>query len=223
VVGSNVGGGATAATAELAGVGQWSMDLASGAKRWDERTRAIFGLAPGEPVPDRATWRQRFMRPDDAEESARRAAESLRTGEPYEMEFRVRRGDGQVRWLFTRAVFNPANRGEVLGVTVDITGLRSQTPGGGSVPERVRTEVAAQVLQQLRSRLSHELRTPLNAVIGFAQLLELDRAHPLVPEQRSRVQAIQTAAWQLLAQIDALLADASGTRRTVPPEPVDPD
>jgi PAS domain S-box-containing protein len=200
-----------AVAAELAGVGQWAMDLATGVKRWDARTRAIFGLAPDEPVPDRAAWRQRFLRADDADESARRAAESLRTGEPYEMEFRIRRGDGQLRWLFTRAVFNPGNPGEVLGVTMDITGLRGPAAAG-------------QAAQSLRARLSHDVRTPLNAVLGFAQLLELDRAHPLAPEQRSRVQAIQTAAWKLLGQLDAWLSEpASPARHATPPEPVDPD
>ena len=32
--------------------------------------------------------------------------------------------------------------------------------------------------------MSHELRTPLNAMLGFAQLLEIDRRHPLTPAQR---------------------------------------
>jgi PAS domain S-box-containing protein len=204
-------GGDASAVAHQAGVGQWVMDLATGRKRWDARTREIFGLAPGEPVPERAAWRQRFMRPEDHAESARLAAESLRTGEPYEMEFRIRRGDGQLRWLFTRAVFNPANAGEVLGVTLDITSLRRGMP----LP----------MPQALRSRLSHELRTPLNAVIGFAQLLELDQAQPLSPAQRTRVQAIQTAAWKLLGQIDALLSEARAAPQLAPPppEPVDPD
>jgi PAS domain S-box-containing protein len=205
------------AAAGLAGVGQWTMDLTSGVKHWDGRTRAIFGLGPEEPVPDRSTWRERFLWPDDVAESDRRIAESLRSREPYEMEFRIRRADGALRWLFTRAIFNPGNPNEVLGVTMDITELRTAAPEPApAVAPRPVSETA---------RLNHELRTPLNAVIGFAQLLEIDRAQPLTPEQRQRVQAIQSAAWKLLGRIDALLAEDPALPRLAPPppEPVDPD
>jgi hypothetical protein len=207
------------AAAGVAGVGQWSMELATGTKRWDDRTRALFGLGPDEPVPDRAQWRARFLWPADAEESERRIAESLRTGEPYEMEYRIRRPDGTVRWLFTRAVFNPEDAGEVLGVTMDITELKEQgAEAGRTRPLHRGTDLA---------RLSHELRTPLNAVIGFAQLLEVDSRPPLTAAQRERARAIQTAAWTLLSRIEALLEpeDAAARPRTAatPPEPVDPD
>ena len=37
--------------------------------------------------------------------------------------------------------------------------------------------------------MSHELRTPLNAMLGFAQLLELDRRQPLAAHQRAWVGA----------------------------------
>lgn len=207
------------AAAGLAGVGQWAMDLATGTKRWDDHTRAIFGLGPDDPVPDRAQWRARFLWPADARESERRIAEALRTGEPYEMEYRIRRPDGAVRWLFTRAVVNPEDAGEVLGVTMDITELKEQAVRASrAMPMEGPTDLA---------RLSHELRTPLNAVIGFAQLLEVDSRPPLTAEQRERARAIQKAAWTLLSRIEALLSPEDPSPRSraaaTPPEPVDPD
>jgi len=53
--------------------------------------------------------------------------------------------------------------------------------------------------------VSHELRTPLNAVLGFAQLLELDQAHPLAPTQRRQVGLIREAGSHLLEMIGDLL------------------
>jgi hypothetical protein len=53
--------------------------------------------------------------------------------------------------------------------------------------------------------MSHELRTPLNAVLGFAQLLELDRAEPLGADQRRRVRLIREAGEHLLRMIGDLL------------------
>ena len=55
------------------------------------------------------------------------------------------------------------------------------------------------------SRMSHELRTPLNAVLGFAQLLRMDRAQPLSPTQTEQVRHIESAGAHLLAMINDVL------------------
>jgi len=55
------------------------------------------------------------------------------------------------------------------------------------------------------SRVSHELRTPLNELLGFAQILWLDRSEPLTPVQKERVDHIQTAGWRLLELLNEML------------------
>ncbi len=52
--------------------------------------------------------------------------------------------------------------------------------------------------------MSHELRTPLNAMLGFAQLLELDRRQPWSSTSRWAAQ-IQQAGWHLLEMINDML------------------
>lgn len=56
---------------------------------------------------------------------------------------------------------------------------------------------------EFMSRMSHELRTPLNAVIGFAQLIELDKA--LSQENKESVNEIYQAGMHLLGLINDLL------------------
>jgi PAS domain S-box-containing protein len=55
------------------------------------------------------------------------------------------------------------------------------------------------------SRMSHELRTPLNAMLGFAQLLSLDRKPALADHQRTWAGQIQQAGWHLLHMINDTL------------------
>jgi DNA-binding response OmpR family regulator len=64
-------------------------------------------------------------------------------------------------------------------------------------------EKALAVKGEFLSRASHELRTPLNHVLGFAQLLEMDR---LTHEQKKSVQQIRSSGGHLLQLIDHLLA-----------------
>ena len=73
------------------------------------------------------------------------------------------------------------------------------------------------------SSMSHELRTPLNAVLGFAQLLEHDRKHPLTDRQRDRLQHVLRGGEHLLRLIDDVLdlSRIEAGRVAVSCEPVD--
>ncbi|MHB1264828.1 MAG: sensor histidine kinase [Gemmatimonadaceae bacterium] len=87
------------------------------------------------------------------------------------------------------------------------------------VTERTRMEQRIAELERLRSdaeasnrakadflaMMSHELRTPLNAIIGYAQLLHLGIAAPLVEEQRAQVQRISNSARHLLSLVNDIL------------------
>jgi len=70
---------------------------------------------------------------------------------------------------------------------------------------RVRAEAASRAKSDFVSRMSHELRTPLNAMIGFAQLLGLNRDTALSTQEREWVQQIQRAGWHLLDMINETL------------------
>jgi PAS domain S-box-containing protein len=90
----------------------------------------------------------------------------------------------------------------IVGVVEDITEhLRLEEA------ERAReaAELSNRAKSDFLSRMSHELRTPLNAMLGFAQLLEIDRRDPLTATQRPWVAQIQQAGWHLLEMINDVL------------------
>ncbi|MDE2504194.1 MAG: CHASE domain-containing protein [Burkholderiales bacterium] len=105
-----------------------------------------------------------------------------------------------------------------------ITATALQQDGGRSlrmvgvlddITERLRLEASERALHRAEaanlakseflSRMSHELRTPLNAMMGFAQLLGMDREPGLAPHQRDWVDQVQRAGWHLLELINETL------------------
>ena len=113
--------------------------------------------------------------------------------------------EGDVVWVrSTVSLLRDANHApsRIVGVVEDITEhLRLE------VAERAReaAEASNRAKSDFLSRMSHELRTPLNAMLGFAQLLDIDRRHPLTPVQRPWVGQIQQAGWHLLEMINDVL------------------
>ncbi len=112
--------------------------------------------------------------------------------------------------------------GRELVVRVTVTGLRG--PDGRvlrmvavmqDITELLRLQASETALQRAEagsraksefvSRMSHELRTPLNAMLGFAQLLGLDRDPALSTRQQEWVRQIQRAGWHLLEMINETL------------------
>lgn len=71
--------------------------------------------------------------------------------------------------------------------------------------QKAAAESANRSKSEFLSRMSHELRTPLNAVLGFAQVMDLDKQATLPPAQSQRLQQIQHAGWHLLDMIDDVL------------------
>jgi PAS domain S-box-containing protein len=66
-------------------------------------------------------------------------------------------------------------------------------------------EAANRAKSDFLSRMSHELRTPLNAMLGFTQLLELDRRQPLAAHQLDWTAQMRHAGWHLLHMINDTL------------------
>jgi len=108
-----------------------------------------------------------YVHPDDAERSRERWRQSLRTGDPYEVEFRLRRGDGVYRWHLARAVAlrHADDIEKWFGTNTDMDDLTRA---------RQELQARAELDQQMIGIVSHDLRNPLNA-IGLATALLLQR------------------------------------------------
>jgi two-component system, sensor histidine kinase and response regulator len=80
-------------------------------------------------------------------------------------------------------------------------------------------EASNRAKTEFLSRMSHELRTPLNAVLGFTQVLKLDKREPLTAHQAVMLDHIESSGRHLLAMITDVLDVSrieSGTMQVVP-------
>jgi len=115
---------ALALAEQSAGIGVWSIDLSSDHVRATAQFFRIMGLEPtDEPIPvDRV---RELRHPDDRERVLAGFREALDGGrDAYEIEYRIVRPDGQLRWIFGRGrVVRDASGKPVRysGVDLDIT------------------------------------------------------------------------------------------------------
>jgi PAS domain S-box-containing protein len=66
-------------------------------------------------------------------------------------------------------------------------------------------EAASAAKSEFLSSMSHELRTPLNSILGFTQLLQIDKKAPLNTRQKEKLEHVVKGGEHLLRLIDDIL------------------
>jgi signal transduction histidine kinase/CheY-like chemotaxis protein len=159
---------------------------------------------------------------DDAQAVAAKWNHTIETGEPGEIEYRMRLGKGQ--WRRTRTSWQglrqrASGRWDILGVTADITEIANARDAA------LKGEQAALAAAEAKSRflanISHEIRTPMNGVLGVLHLIKADPPG----EQRERlVDQALTAGVGLSDLLNDIIdfADVETGHLALTAEPLDP-
>jgi PAS domain S-box-containing protein len=135
-------------------------------------------------------WLQ-ALHPEDQDRHAQKWSASVSSGEPFEIEVRIRHANGEYRWFLVRAVPMRGTRGKIAkwyGTTTDIEDRKRA--------EQLRTELAhvnrISTMGELMASISHDLKQPIAASVVNASttLRWLKRDPPNVSEARESANRI---------------------------------
>ncbi|CAN5822823.1 hypothetical protein BH11PSE3_BH11PSE3_39990 [soil metagenome] len=210
--------------AEAAQFGAHEYDVVNNRTVRSPQLLAIFGATAGDAA---ATFEAGldFVHPDDREATRNRKQQIL-TGsdDRYRIEYRVRRRDGQVRWVMDRGrvVRDPSGRAlRVIGVVLDITDLKEAEQRQHLLFDELnhRVKNTLSIVQSLAQQTLRTRPVPAEFVEAFSDRLEsLSRAHSLLTREAWRGASLRdVVATALAAFIDEdRPIDIGGDPATVP-------
>ncbi|MDI1261267.1 PAS domain-containing hybrid sensor histidine kinase/response regulator [Aquabacterium sp.] len=213
---------------ESANIGEWEMDLSSGAMIHSLRHDMCFGHHERQ-----LEWSvDAFLKqvhPDDRDEVAQGLAQATRQLSDWQAVCRVVWPDASTHWISIRGgIFHDSGHpARLLGIITDVTEVRqaeaSRHQLEGLALENRQMLEASRLKSQFISNMSHELRTPLNAIIGFSDLLVMGLVPEGSPKQKEYLGHIGGSARHLLHLINDVLdmSKVESGKFEFFPEPVD--
>ena len=185
------------------GAGIWTWDSASDELFWSDRLKKMVGITDDAFSLDVSSFFNR-LHPDDHERVMEVRRRHLASREPYDVECRLRREDGDYIWIHNRgqAVWDDA--GEPIGMAgsaEDITVRKT------AEAERARyaseLERSNRELDDFAYIASHDLKEPLRAIYNHASFLLEDYEEQLEDDGKKRLNRLL----ELSRRMERLIAD----------------
>ncbi|MEF8794387.1 PAS domain S-box protein [Thiohalorhabdus sp.] len=185
-----------------ADLGIWDYSPATGRLEWDDGMFRIYGISPETFDHSYGTW-VKAVKADTREQAIQDLRNGLESNQPYESEFRIRRGDGEIRTIKAVAQAIRDVKGDIqrmIGINEDITERKELELTMQQAQDEA--EQASQAKSEFLANMSHEIRTPMNAVIGLGQLLQQT---DLDDRQQDYVTKISESSRMLLGILNDIL------------------
>jgi PAS domain S-box-containing protein len=204
---------------------------------FNEQVYAYAGVEPGSL--DGAAWAA-IVHPDDLPAAAATWEVSLRSGEVYETEFRIRRGDGTFRWFLVRAAPVRGADGVIvnwIGTNTDIENARNQAAELAALnatleqqvqqrtgelmaaEEALRQSQKMEAVGQLTGGLAHDFNNILAGISGSLEMMATRLAQGRIDELERFINGALGATRRAAGLTQRLLAFSR--RQTLDPKPTE--
>ncbi len=186
-----------------AGEGFWDWNITTNELRHNDQWHEILAYDPSHLKGTLEDFESCLL--DEEKQRIHAAIEAcLNQNQPYRIEHRMRRRDGQIIWVLDRGhIIERDENGRptrMAGVLSDISERKAAEMSLRTAKEAA--EGAVRTKSLFVANMSHEIRTPLNGVLGMIQLLE---DSPMDEEQREFLAIAHRSANALLATVNDIL------------------
>ena len=203
----------------------WIADTAGQLIGVNQSWQSYTGLSLDASGPE--PW-SRIVHPDDLPATVERWRASVASGEPFEIEQRVRGADGVYRWHLVRALAVRDEAGAVAYWVGTATNIDEQKRIETTLLEHSITQ--ARLTKQLEERnreldqfayiTSHDLKAPLRGIGNLAQWIEEDLGEHATAEIRQQLELLRGRVHRMEALIDGILQYSRVGRDGASPEQV---
>jgi PAS domain S-box-containing protein len=164
------------------------------------------------------------LHPDDRPTVLARYEAALGARAPFQMDYRLRRADGEYRWLSAHAVprFDAAGAfAGYIGTGVDVTERRRAEEARQRLEAQLRQSQKMEAMGTLAGGIAHDFNNILAAIGGNIELvfMDLDAAHP-AQESIGEVRRAVRRATELVQRILTFSRPETHDRQPIPLAPV---
>ncbi len=160
------------AALEASGTGTYRFDVATGRVDCDANLLAILGLDVDEAPADLQAWLE-MVHPDDRETAMLAKRDCLEHGTVLDLQLRVMRHDGSVRWVQDKGRRLLDDLGAPLALTgacVDVTASKRADDALRDVETRFLQVQKLEAIGRMAGGIAHDFNSLLTAVTGYAEL-----------------------------------------------------
>ena len=212
---------------KAAGAGVWDWDFITDRMDWSPQMFELFGLDPSQATASLATW-QAVLHPDDRLPTTARVNAAMSERRNLDLEYRIVRPDGQVRWInaLGQGVYDGAGRAiRMRGICIDITRRKQAEENLRRFTETLEQQVAQRTAEaeqraaQLRALAAGLARAEEQERRRLAQLLH-DHLQQILVAAKMRMTGLgnrmrDEELRQEIAEINELLAESIQESRSL--------
>lgn len=183
-------------------IGVWEWYASDDRLIWDERMHALYDVPRSAFKGELSDW-ESALHPEDRDSARLRFDMVLESDVRFDIEFRIVRRNGEVRYLRGAGLVVRSSSGKAeraVGINYDIT---DRVMSARAVHEaRDAALQASEAKSRFLAHMSHEVRTPLNGILGLCSVLG---ESGLTPEQAEHLSLIERSAANLQRMLQEVL------------------